>query len=1289
MPVRCLCRDLRSWLPEATISAEGIVLSCVPSGLLFGRLDVAKLHGRGVSIVDTGPKKKEPLSFIPPHVPRIVAALRWSIQDLSIQGLSYGRPSENPLSIDRIAGRAQWYRGGLYVRDLVMTAPSGEIWGRLDVGFYRPFLKSELWIHAKETRAGLNKLLIRSNLKPLFARAAMAGDVSAWVYGDEENRLTMEARLSASEHVLNIGTLKMTRPGHGGALRISGRLDGDKASPSFVVKAELDRFSLGDLLPGGAVMAGSLDAAGSIDKYSGGFRFSHGAKDWRAFKVEGRLQGDRRGITADIARGEWLRGDMTGSTTIGWQKDLQITGALSARGLKTAVIDESWQGVINGSGSFRFHRPASGAPTAALTARLLDSTFRERSIKGVVDLVYEKDTLRLTELDLKGRGFDVFAKGNLGDRIDVKANIQDLSSIIPGSKGVISGHGWLRYAKGDLAMDVAATGKTIQYGTARIGRVDVAAGLAQGAARDLHIEARGQSISYGGVDLDAIQGAVKGRISGHEVSLKAMGLGGRMVATATGGYEKGVWKGLLRELGGSDKGRGEWHLTRAVSLVLSRKRIAIDPLILQGPGGERVSGEIDLALEPTHGFIKAEWHNLDLSRFDSMMPVSIHVRANGQGLLQWRQGTLDRMETVAAAQGGQLIYEGSPLNLSRVKMTIDWASKGLEGTGEVILADGGTLRGEISSALKPVLGLPEQAYFSVLWQNINLGLIKPALPTEMGLTGQMAGSLRGKLLPDKKIEAALEFKVARGDFTWRTDSGSARAAIENAALQATWGGEDMKGQMSLELAKQGRLQGSYQLPIPARFPIRMVRSAPLAVRLDGQMQEEGILSAFAPGLVQETKGSVRVNAQVTGTLDRPRLAGGAQLSNAGAYLPTAGITIKAVSAKIALSESSVTVEEFHAESGPGRIDGSGIIWLKDGSIERFSGKLAGNRFQALYLPDLRLLVSPSLNISGTGKRVAIDGEINVPQLLVYGPPTENVVRASPDVVMVGGREKQKRKLPVELQTKVRVVLGDDVRIKMQGVDAQLEGSVLLDMKDVEDISGTGEIRIAKGQYRAYGVELQVTRGKMVFSGPLQRGRLDILAVRKIEGIVRSTQTTERLTGSTTKGSARTSSTQASIIGNGTTETQLVGVQVAGLIQKPRISLYSNPPLSDSDTLSYLVLGRPVSGDAAQASLLFGAAGSLFGGGKAGSIQEQLKKTLGLETLEIATQKVATEQGQVEQTMVRVGRYLAPNLYVGFGRSLFTDEYVVTARYNLSKRWEIQTRTGTQTGGDIYYKVEFD
>ncbi|HAR94341.1 MAG TPA: hypothetical protein DCR97_00010 [Deltaproteobacteria bacterium] len=560
----------------------------------------------------------------------------------------------------------------------------------------------------------------------------------------------------------------------------------------------------------------------------------------------------------------------------------------------------------------------------------------------------------------------------------------------------------------------------------------------------------------------------------------------------------------------------------------------------------------------------------------------------------------------------------------------------------------------------------------------------------MGLTGQMVGSLRGELLRDGKVEASLGTKVAKGEFTWHSDAGSARAAIKSATLQAFWSGEDMKGQMSLDLAKQGRLQGSFLLPIPAHLPIRTVRTAPLAVRLDGQMQEEGILSAFAPGLVQETKGSVRVNAQVTGTLDQPHLSGGAQLSNAGAYLPTAGITIKSVNVSVALSQRSVTIKQFHAESGSGRIDGSGIISLKDGTIERFSGKLTGNRFQALNLPDLSLLVSPSLNISGTGKKVTIEGDIKVPQLLVYGPPTENVVRASPDVVIVGGREKQKQKLPVELHTKIRVVLGDDVRIKMQGVDAQLEGSVVLDIKDLEeDINGTGEIRIAKGEYRAYGVELEVTRGKMIFNGPLQRGRLDILAVRKVKGVVRSTRAVEPLTGSTSKGTTRTSTAQTSDGTNGSTETQLVGVQVLGLIQKPRITLYSNPPLSDSDTLSYLVLGRPASGDAAQASLLFGAAGSLFGGGKAGSIQEQIKKTLGLETLEIATERVATEQGQVEQNMVRVGRYLAPNLYIGFGRSLFTDEYVVTARYNLSKRWEIQTRTGTQTGGDIYYKVEFD
>lgn len=1509
---------LRIRLHKITITADTLIMSCLPSGLAMGRLDIGKLDGEDVKIVNAGPEKHEPVSFVPPHASRFVAALRVRIREFKIEGLSYGRTQNGLSPINRIKGRAEWRHGTLSIRNLLIGAPAGQISGRVDVGFYRPLLVSELWIAARKDWTSLNRLLIRSNLKPVFARTAMTGTINAWAYRDDESRVALEARLFASRHTLDIRTLSITRPGEEGSIKMNGRIATDKAT-SFTAEARMDRFALVGSAPADGVLTGSLNVAGAADAYSGRFMFSNAAKGWRAFRIDGHLTGDRRQAIAEIPKGGWLDGSIAATMTINWEKDVQMEGSLKVRGLKTGLVDKTWQGIINSDASFRLNRSASGETTAALDARLLDSTFRQRAVKGLVEAAYEKNTLRIADLTLKGKGFDIFARGSLAGRINFSADVQDLSSIVPGAKGVFEGEGWVHYLKGDLAMSLSTTGRMIQYKRLRIGRMAAAASIDRTGAKDSRIEANGQSISYAGADISSLRATIRGKTSAHEAHLRVIGPGSQMQTAAAGSYEKGIWKGSLKELKGSDKEHGGWLLENPVSLVFSRKEVYIAPFLLQGARGESISGAVDLRLKPTNGFIKAEWHNLDLSRLDPILPVSVHMRTGGHAFLQWTKGTLDRLNGETASQGGQLIYRGCPFGVSQAQGAVEWTMKGLKAMGQAGFTEGGTLSSDISSTLRPRLGLPEQGRFgtvwrgfrlialnpflpastrldgvasgrvegrflpkktfvldafrsqiwqalltqrkagetyniaipealaeggwsernlngrlrlnagttgsmdadfvlpipaslpfeavstgpvslnvkgqvrdmrpiemlfpesvqksegrmdlsasatgtwgrpvlgaslalqdagvylpsqkikvqgawasgrlswsgqglsatldcrlneeglvqaravsteaprmglpetanlSARWKSLSLGLMNPLLPARMQLSGQTAGSTEGKLLPGRKISAVIDTKVGQGDLSWRTERGLARAAFKRVSLQATWSGEEMRGMVDLELVNQGQVQGSFLLPIPARIPIQAVRNAPLTVRLDGQVREEGMLSAVFPGLVQETKGSMTINAQAAGTLEQPRFTGVARLSNAGAYLPTAGITIKAVRAHVVLSENSLSVQEFHAESGPGRIDGSGVVSLKGGEIEKFTGQLAGERFQAVHLPDLRLLVSPSLRINGTSKLAFVDGEIDVPQLLVYGPPTENVVRASPDVVIVGAKEKQKRKLPLELQVRVRVVLGDDVRIKMQGIDAKLDGAVLLNAKDVEDISGTGEIKIVKGQYRAYGVELQVARGKMIFSGPLEKGGLDILAIRKIEGVVKSTQIQDRLIGTAATRTPRPPGIQPGPPAATSTETQIVGVQVTGALQKPRISLYSNPPLSDSDTLSYLVLGRPVSGSAAQASLLFGAAESLLGG-QGGSLQEQIKKTLGLETLEIGTETVATEQGQVEQTMVRVGRYLAPNLYIGFGRSLFSDEYVVTARYNLSKRWEIQTRTGTQTGGDIYYKVEFE
>jgi translocation and assembly module TamB len=57
-------------------------------------------------------------------------------------------------------------------------------------------------------------------------------------------------------------------------------------------------------------------------------------------------------------------------------------------------------------------------------------------------------------------------------------------------------------------------------------------------------------------------------------------------------------------------------------------------------------------------------------------------------------------------------------------------------------------------------------------------------------------------------------------------------------------------------------------------------------------------------------------------------------------------------------------------------------------------------------------------------------------------------------------------------------------------------------------------------------------------------------------------------------------------------------------------------------------------------------------------------------------------------MLTVGKYLNPNLFISFGRSLFTETTEFRMRYSLGEHWEVESKTGTESGVDLFYKIEF-
>jgi translocation and assembly module TamB len=60
-----------------------------------------------------------------------------------------------------------------------------------------------------------------------------------------------------------------------------------------------------------------------------------------------------------------------------------------------------------------------------------------------------------------------------------------------------------------------------------------------------------------------------------------------------------------------------------------------------------------------------------------------------------------------------------------------------------------------------------------------------------------------------------------------------------------------------------------------------------------------------------------------------------------------------------------------------------------------------------------------------------------------------------------------------------------------------------------------------------------------------------------------------------------------------------------------------------------------------------------------------------------------------ESLLTVGKYLTPKLYLIYGRSQITNSNLFRIRHDIYKRWQIETQAGAESGGDIFYTIEFD
>lgn len=548
-----------------------------------------------------------------------------------------------------------------------------------------------------------------------------------------------------------------------------------------------------------------------------------------------------------------------------------------------------------------------------------------------------------------------------------------------------------------------------------------------------------------------------------------------------------------------------------------------------------------------------------------------------------------------------------------------------------------------------------QGHYNPATNQADLGLDLQSLPLDFFAQAEDA-SLHGFLNAHLQAQchgvcqAEGHWNFQKTQLQWRQAGTPHTLSLQRFTGQLRWLPKDLSLAADLGLANDwGNAQVTLHSPATLALPWHWDANAPLQGVIKAHLGAPLFAALPVGSLRIRPQGQGTIDAQVLGTWAHPQWTGTAQLQGLGFFVPQAGLDVRDVGAQLVGNGKELRIIQLQASSGSGQISGIGIVQLQQAND--FTLHVTGKNFTALNLPQVQAAVSPDLSISGNLKKIDVQGNIHTDRLRILGTDFSGP-KPSGDVVFV---KKEHKSSGPALGVNVHVTLGDDARVVIGGLRARLVGSLAVEIHDGQSPQVDGTLRMVDGHYAIYGHTLTFQRGSILFHGAANQANLDVLAVRTIK------------------------SSSSFAVDNTPVE---AGVQVTGTLQVPQVALYSKPSLSQTDILSYLVLGTPSSGLTSQNALLSAAAGTLFSASRAAVFGDSLSSS----GIDVGVS--SNGDSGLAGAMVTLGHYLTPDIYLSVGQSVLGSGTVARLRYRVSRHIELQTESGTQNGANIFYRIDF-
>ncbi len=416
--------------------------------------------------------------------------------------------------------------------------------------------------------------------------------------------------------------------------------------------------------------------------------------------------------------------------------------------------------------------------------------------------------------------------------------------------------------------------------------------------------------------------------------------------------------------------------------------------------------------------------------------------------------------------------------------------------------------------------------------------------------------------------------------------------------------------------------------------------------LSGELKLETTAIGFVDSFVSQIdRASGRLVAQLalSGTPSAPELRGDLHLSDAQLDAYQINLSLRELNFDAQLQDNTLNIKGDADAGSDGHASVEGTLsWLQ--GVPSGALHLRGTDLRVINIPEARVDASPDVTVRLSGARIDVSGQITLPYARIEPADLANAVLPSSDEVIVGAQTASAQG-GFKVFSHITLMLGERVTVNTQGLSGRLSGSISVITDDTGINRGSGELKMEEGKYLAYGRNLDIERGRLLFSnGLLGDPGLDLRAVKTFPDIK-------------------------------------AGVNVRGTLRAPRMTFFSDPEVSQSQIVSLLLAGGSLESvqNSSDTSSNGSAARSeaLTQGGAI--LAQQIGGRFNIDA--------GVEEDLTNETSLVLGRYLSPRLYVSYGVGLVEAINTIKARYTIGDHWTIKTEAGTQRSADLVFTIE--